>query len=55
MAPRASEEPTYPLEPVIASVFGLSRALYKRGVHGRAVQLQTLFDACVEEIERALA
>jgi len=35
-------------------VFGLARTLFKRGVRGRAIQLQALFDAMVGEIERAL-
>jgi hypothetical protein len=38
-----------------AGVFGLTRALYKRGARRRATQLQALFDALAEEIEHALA
>ncbi|HEY1551071.1 MAG TPA: hypothetical protein VGG28_24750 [Kofleriaceae bacterium] len=48
------------LAPVIlgawfAGAFGLTRALYKRAVRRRATQLQALFDALVDEIERTLA
>ncbi len=38
-----------------AGMFGLTRALYKRGVRRRAAQLQALFDALATDIERALA
>ena len=36
-------------------VFGLTRTLFKRGVRGRAIRLQALFDALGADIESALA
>ncbi|HEY1810902.1 MAG TPA: hypothetical protein VGG74_01010 [Kofleriaceae bacterium] len=35
-------------------VFGLTRTLFKRGVRGRAIQLQALFDALAADIDAAL-